>query len=316
MIGIKIANGEFYPILGEDETSAKRLVLTTVKDDQETVHIDLYRSEGQDFSNPSFLGSLVIDGIAGRPKQVPDIELTLAVDEAGELKARAADRESGTSRSLTVALTQGSEEPEFTIPDFELDTEPEIEEPVEAPHRVPASSLTLLRDDDEEEQAEELKMDEPAPTAKASRAAEFTQATQTFEEPERKRGLSPLAIALIIVVGLAILVLLGFLLFKCVPLGKPKASASPVAVASIQPSPTEEPSPSPLPSPSPTATPDELGKNGSKGLWIKIKWGDTLWDLATRYYGNPWLYKKIAKANKIRNPDLIISGHKLWIPPR
>ena len=47
----------------------------------------------------------------------------------------------------------------------------------------------------------------------------------------------------------------------------------------------------------------------------RIKWGDTLWDLADSYYQNPWLYNKIAKANNIKNPDLIISGTDIVIPP-
>ena len=47
----------------------------------------------------------------------------------------------------------------------------------------------------------------------------------------------------------------------------------------------------------------------------RIKWGDTLWDLAESYYQNPWLYHKIAKANNIKNPDVIISGTDIVIPP-
>ena len=47
----------------------------------------------------------------------------------------------------------------------------------------------------------------------------------------------------------------------------------------------------------------------------RIKWGDTLWDLAESYYQNPWLYPKIAKANNIKNPDVIISGTDIEIPP-
>lgn len=46
----------------------------------------------------------------------------------------------------------------------------------------------------------------------------------------------------------------------------------------------------------------------------RIRWGDTLWDIAGAYYQNPWLYKKIAKENGIRNPDLIISGTDIVIP--
>jgi hypothetical protein len=43
-IGIKIADGSFYAILDEGLAQRKRLVLTTVKDNQESVQIDLFRS--------------------------------------------------------------------------------------------------------------------------------------------------------------------------------------------------------------------------------------------------------------------------------
>ena len=46
-------------------------------------------------------------------------------------------------------------------------------------------------------------------------------------------------------------------------------------------------------------------------ITYKIKWGDTLWDIASTYYKNPWKYKKIARDNNIRNPDYIISGRKI-----
>ena len=52
------------------------------------------------------------------------------------------------------------------------------------------------------------------------------------------------------------------------------------------------------------------------GVTYKIKWGDTLWDLSYSYYRDPWVYMRIARANKIKNPDLIICGNKLWIPSK
>ena len=50
------------------------------------------------------------------------------------------------------------------------------------------------------------------------------------------------------------------------------------------------------------------------GVTYKIKWGDTLWDIADTYYKNPWRYKKIASYNNIKNPDHIISGTVITIP--
>ena len=46
----------------------------------------------------------------------------------------------------------------------------------------------------------------------------------------------------------------------------------------------------------------------------RIRKGDTLWDISATYYRNPWLYLRLARANSIRNPDLIFAGEKLFIP--
>lgn len=55
-------------------------------------------------------------------------------------------------------------------------------------------------------------------------------------------------------------------------------------------------------------------KTAPKTIKYKIKWGDTLWDISDAYYKNPWKYKKLARYNKIKNPDKIISGKTILIP--
>jgi nucleoid-associated protein YgaU len=52
------------------------------------------------------------------------------------------------------------------------------------------------------------------------------------------------------------------------------------------------------------------------GVPYRIRWGDTLWDISAAFYRNPWLYTRIARFNNIRNPDLIISGTVIRVPPR
>lgn len=48
----------------------------------------------------------------------------------------------------------------------------------------------------------------------------------------------------------------------------------------------------------------------------KIERGDNLWALATKYYGNPYLWPNIYRANEsiMKNPDVLIEGHELSIP--
>ncbi|MDA8215448.1 MAG: LysM peptidoglycan-binding domain-containing protein, partial [Nitrospiraceae bacterium] len=46
-----------------------------------------------------------------------------------------------------------------------------------------------------------------------------------------------------------------------------------------------------------------------------IKQGDTLWDISEERMKDPFLWKKLWKANPhIKNPDLIFPGQKLNIP--
>jgi hypothetical protein len=52
------------------------------------------------------------------------------------------------------------------------------------------------------------------------------------------------------------------------------------------------------------------------GIAYRVRWGDTLWDIAAAFYRNPWLYPRIARYNGIRNPDLIVSGTVIRIPPK
>ena len=47
-----------------------------------------------------------------------------------------------------------------------------------------------------------------------------------------------------------------------------------------------------------------------------IQRGDTLWSLCKKFYGDPLLYPKLAKANNIPNPDLIYDGNILIIPDK
>lgn len=47
-----------------------------------------------------------------------------------------------------------------------------------------------------------------------------------------------------------------------------------------------------------------------------IQRGDTLWSLCKKFYGDPLLYPKLAKANNIPNPDLIYDGNTLIIPDK
>ncbi len=45
-----------------------------------------------------------------------------------------------------------------------------------------------------------------------------------------------------------------------------------------------------------------------------VQKGDTLWHIAKSFYGRGTEYQRIAKANRIANPNLIYPGQELKIP--
>ena len=69
-------------------------------------------------------------------------------------------------------------------------------------------------------------------------------------------------------------------------------------------------------SPAPVASYSVPSVIPSEGVSYRVRYGDTLWDIADAFYRNPWLYARIARFNNIRNPDLIISGTTIIVPPR
>lgn len=62
-------------------------------------------------------------------------------------------------------------------------------------------------------------------------------------------------------------------------------------------------------------TPPKTKKNkNKKPKTYTVKKGDTLTKIAVKFYSNAKAYKKIAKENKIKNPNKIRVGQKLKLP--
>ncbi|GHV89838.1 peptidoglycan-binding protein LysM [Spirochaetia bacterium] len=311
-IGIKIANGEFYSIMDENSIVKKRLVLTTVHDKQRSVQIDLYKSFTKTMADALYIGSLVVENIKPKPKGEPSIEMVISSTTEGEISADAIDLDTssqGEHQYLNVSLKSLDEDNrEFEIPDFELEQ-----------HEGPPAGL-------------------------------YERTLEIKKEKDKKDF--PWAVVLII--GLVIILLclaLWFFLLRgkgaskeqkaptrvesTVPAqpAEPSQPAQPAAPPPAEPAAPASPPPviqappaSPKPAAKPTANrtrppapvstykvPATIPKNGAP---YKIRWGDTLWDISEAFYRNPWLYPRIARFNNIRNPDLIISGTTIRIPPK
>lgn len=311
-IGVKLADGSFYSVLEEDFTGRKKLVVTTSRDNQDSVQIDLYRGslEGAE----AFIGSLMIENIQPAPKREPEIELQLGLDSSGNLEAFASDPMTGEKQSLSVSLPAAD-----TAPLEDLDLEGET-------------------------QARPAPIEEPF-----GRKGLAGESYPVGTEDRRKAPLEPrrprvLAVIGFVLLGLLVLAGAAYLVWRLLdgeriprlfgggsevtrpepmppkPAEKPAAKAPAIEQPAAQKPAAEKPAapvaaqpaaPAQAPAGQAAAQP-----SAAEGVWYRIVWGDTLWDLAGTYYRNPWLYPRLAKENKISNPDLIIAGHRLFIPKK
>ncbi len=120
VIGIKIADGSFFPVLERSHTGKKKLVLTTVNDEQDSVQIDLYQGKNESMEGAEYIGSLLVSSIQPAAKGEPEINMVLGIDAEGNLNATASDAATGEYESLSVSLESLDEEP-YTLPDFQLE---------------------------------------------------------------------------------------------------------------------------------------------------------------------------------------------------
>jgi hypothetical protein len=324
-IGIKIANGEFYSIIEENSQVKKRLVLTTVHNNQQSVQIDLYRSSTSTMADAFYVGSLVLENINKRSKGEPSIELVIASDSNGNITADAVDLDaSGERQTLNVSLKSMDEENlGADIPDFEFDNDDKVpkglyerpEEPGEKKGKKgfplllailaaliliaaalllwlfffqgisPVTVLTkataaLTQSRTVEPTAPAVQMTDPTVQA-TSPPAQSAPASQSTTQPTAPAVQTP-----------------------------PPVIQSPAQAPASAASPNRQRPPAPVAS---YKVPSVIPK---EGVSYRIRYGDTLWDIADAFYRNPWLYSRIARFNNIRNPDLIISGTTIVVPPR
>jgi len=346
-IGIKIANGEFYPIMEENSLIRKRLVLTTVHDNQPSVQIDLYRNSSNTMTDAQYIGSLVVENIKPKPRGEPSIEMVMSSDANGDIVADAIDLDTGSGGEhyvLTVSLKSLDETSrDIELPDFELESNEE-----------PPSGL-------------------------------YNAATKIREKQTKSTPIWPFVlIGLLLILGLLAAWLFFFGGFNVVrsifnkpvqteqtagepelaiaaePVREPEVSSTPEPVrepeVSSTPEPVREPevssTPEPVREPELTRTPEPVQRTPvpviqaptappqprtqgtttrrnppvasynvpatipREGVNYRIRYGDTLWDISEAFYRDPWLYQRIARHNNIQNPNHIIAGRVIRIPPK
>lgn len=322
LIGIKLADGKFYAVLDENSPSSRSLEISTVRDNQTSVQINLFRAERDDDfyvdEDPSikYVGTLIIEDIAEKPAGEPTIALSLTLNESNELSAEAVDVESGVRQVLNVSLETLEEPNIYSLPDFDL---------------MPTDKESFLGEDPNRQNV----------LIEGEAQGIAPEGLFTMEKEEKRNGifLPAWLCVLILAVGVIALVLAMIVYARVLVTSSSSASnqkvvAPPIIetplVPSIEPEPLSEPA-SDLVTPPPVVETEQTEVavvqepvvpeqpkpvETAKDIRYKIKWGDTLWDIADSYYRNPWLYPKIAKHNNIKNPNLIISGTYINIPAK
>ena len=488
-IGIKLADGSFYPVLEDNTPSEKKLELTTAHNNQTKVMVDLYRSATCSMEDAEYVDSLQIDNLNARPNGEADIKFTVSLDEDNQLSAKIVDSETGNESNTTITLVSRTLEERLVTDEYgindsdegsgtgaavagalaaggllaaaaamrdkkasedetEIEEEPVVDATID--EEVPSGDETFVEEpvveeenpviepaSDETISSEEAFTEETAPASEEIEAFDETVTTdeitedtsavesdetisdeasdlpdmdfdipddfseetvsddisdtteienpqmpddffntddldntvvtndeteiteETMKDPtfdsdspaagglnfdglydeETERGTpaqneadevkKKTKVPVIICIICAIICIIATLLilfiipskYNLITKKHAKEAANTVAI--------EQPAPEPKPA-VPEAKEDEIviiekaeevvpqqppvAEEKPKNITYKIKWGDTLWDIADTYYKNPWKYKYIARYNGIKNPDYIISGTKIIIP--
>ena len=108
-IGIKLYDGTFVPILDVNEPKSKRVVLTTVQDNQKKAIIELYEGTNNNCMYNEFLGKLIINIDRETKRGEPGIEVNLRLDNNGILYVKAWDAESNAQASIMIEHSKKSE---------------------------------------------------------------------------------------------------------------------------------------------------------------------------------------------------------------
>jgi hypothetical protein len=205
-IGIKIADGNYYPIIDASAVGKKRLVLTTVKDNQANVQVDLYKGEDDSIETAAYIGSLVLENLDPAGRGEPGFELIIGIDEENNLNASLGDEITGEKQSLSFVLDSLGEADELDLPDFDLDASVE-----------PTSEVTSL----EEEQFDETPFDETSFDETPFEDEQFEEedfGEEKFEEEPppvaEQRRTNPGLLIIFVILGLIIIGLLAFLLYR------------------------------------------------------------------------------------------------------
>lgn len=119
-IGIKLYDDTFVPILTDGENKNKKVVLTTVRDDQKKMIIELYEGTSLKCINNEYLGKLVMPMGSQTIKGSPAIDVHLRLDDNGMLYAKAWDIDTGEENELKIQHSTSKRIMPETLTDQEI----------------------------------------------------------------------------------------------------------------------------------------------------------------------------------------------------
>lgn len=288
LIGIKLADRSFFPIVSEDEPGRRRVLLSAAQDHQNRVDIVLYRAVSAPSGTHQRIGDLSLFNLPDRAAGDSEFELIVGVDGMGHMDARVTDLTSGDSRDLAADL----DDLPFDLDEPEFDQAPGAVEPRRREPRrralwlIPAAILLLalialavwffvLRDrGDQTAERPADAVTEVVPQESPNEVApETIQPAET--EPE---AVSPDAV-------------------------EPEETAPEVVEPGVDEIEMDE---------------STVSETPSGGTTVEVPYeiirGDTLWDISIHFYGTPWKFREIAERNAIVNPDLIYADDDIVIP--
>jgi hypothetical protein len=307
MIGIKVADGGFFPIVAENVNARKRLVLTTAHDDQSSVQIDFYKSSLHSMEDAVYIGTLLLENISKKDQGSTSIELIVSSNEKGEFSASAYD----------------------------------LEQPDENGRHILAGSLMPL--ENSENLYDDIDLDHEDILIKESYSDKYYDVIK-FSKSKLLMVIIPLIA--IIAVGLYFFVFrtdsskapsASEIISEAPPVETiyeeppPPLPSEEEAEAAAQPVETPPPVIKEAPE-APVMAPARLSQPGKRdpapvfsykmpavipagGLTYRLRWGDTLWDVSQAFYRTPWRYNYLARYNGIRNANHVVSGRTIVVPP-
>ncbi|MBR6566940.1 MAG: Hsp70 family protein [Spirochaetaceae bacterium] len=159
-IGIKLADGSFYPIMEDGVPQKKLMELTTVQDNQTTASIDLYRSESGTMEDAEYVDTLEISELVPHPGGETSMSFTLQLDENNMLSAEIADPESGKTSTTKADLVNLPSDQRKNSTDYNLSEVEDIDFEEPPLPEAPVNGAAEEDDFSEEEPEEDFTVED------------------------------------------------------------------------------------------------------------------------------------------------------------